>query len=168
MHIFIMSVTYLQSAEKIKWKLLEELISQCMPYQPLFTSCSHPKWLRGVDFTKYVLSDIIQTSYCKNYKVHNSCNTDPSAPIFLSNMHCLMVMVWCKYRVQARGRLRQNTRPDGVNFALGGSGGEKTSSPDICSVCKKSLLVLPVILKTKWKSLQQMDMKFSDNLAKYI
>ena len=38
-----MSVTYLQSAEKIQWKLLEELISQSMPYQPLFTWCSHPK-----------------------------------------------------------------------------------------------------------------------------
>ena len=34
MHIFIMSVTYLQSAEKIQWKLLGELISQSMPYQP--------------------------------------------------------------------------------------------------------------------------------------
>ena len=33
MHIFIMSVTYLQSAEKIKWMLLEELLSQSMPYQ---------------------------------------------------------------------------------------------------------------------------------------
>ena len=53
-------------------------------------------------------------------------------------------------RVQARGRLRRNTRPDGVNFALEGSGGEKTS-PDICSFCKKSLLVLPVMLKTKCK-----------------
>ena len=29
-------------------------------------------------------------------KRNNSCNTDPSAPIFLSNMHCLMVKVWCK------------------------------------------------------------------------
>ena len=27
-------------------------------------------------------------------KWHNYCNTDPSAPIFLSNMHCLMVKVW--------------------------------------------------------------------------
>ena len=43
MHIFNMSVAYLQSAEKIQWKLLEELISQSMPYQPLFTWCSHPK-----------------------------------------------------------------------------------------------------------------------------
>ena len=51
-------------------------------------------------------------------------------------------------RVQARGRLRRNTRPDGVNFALEGSGGEKTS-PDICSYCKKSLLVSRVMLKTK-------------------
>ena len=41
MHIFIMSVTYLQSAEKIQWKLLEELISQRIPYQPLFTWHSH-------------------------------------------------------------------------------------------------------------------------------
>ena len=45
MHIFIMSVTYLQSDEKIQWKLLEELISQSMPYQPLFTSGSIRKWL---------------------------------------------------------------------------------------------------------------------------
>ena len=51
-------------------------------------------------------------------------------------------------RVQARGRLRRNTRPDRVNFALEGSGGEK-NSPNICGFCKKSLLVLPVILKTK-------------------
>ena len=43
MYIFIMSVTYLQSAEKIHWKLLEELISQSMHYQPLFTWRSHPK-----------------------------------------------------------------------------------------------------------------------------
>ena len=51
-----------------------------------------------------------------------------------------------KNRVQARERLRRNTRPDGVNFALEGSGGEKTSS-DICSFCKKSLLLLPLYWK---------------------
>ena len=28
---------------------------------------------------------------------HNSCNTDPSVPILSPNMHCLMVMVWCKF-----------------------------------------------------------------------
>ena len=28
MHIFNMSVTYLQNAEKIQWKLLKEVISQ--------------------------------------------------------------------------------------------------------------------------------------------
>ena len=33
MHIFNMSVTYLQSVEKIQRKLLEELISQGMYYQ---------------------------------------------------------------------------------------------------------------------------------------
>ena len=33
MHIFNTTVTYLQSVEKIKWKLLEELISQSMYYQ---------------------------------------------------------------------------------------------------------------------------------------
>ena len=33
MHIFNMSVTYLQNAEKILWKLLEELISQSVHYQ---------------------------------------------------------------------------------------------------------------------------------------
>ena len=36
MHIFNMSVTYLQIVEKIQWKLLEELISQSMHCQPLF------------------------------------------------------------------------------------------------------------------------------------
>ena len=30
-------------------------------------------------------------------KRHNSCNTAPSAPFFLSNIHCLMVKVWCKF-----------------------------------------------------------------------
>ena len=37
MHIFNMSVTYMQSVEKIHWKLKEEFISQSMHYQPLFT-----------------------------------------------------------------------------------------------------------------------------------
>ena len=32
--------------KKIQWKLYEELISQSMPYQPLFTWCSHPKKLK--------------------------------------------------------------------------------------------------------------------------
>ena len=43
MDIFNMSVTYLQNAEKIRWKLLEELISHSMHYQPLFTMCSRRK-----------------------------------------------------------------------------------------------------------------------------
>ena len=34
MHIFNMHVTYLQNAEKILWKLQEELISQTVHYQP--------------------------------------------------------------------------------------------------------------------------------------
>ena len=37
MHIFNMSFTYLQIVEKIQWKLLEELISQSMHCQQLFT-----------------------------------------------------------------------------------------------------------------------------------
>ena len=40
MHIFNMAGTYLQSVETIQWKLLEEMISQSMHYQPLFTRCS--------------------------------------------------------------------------------------------------------------------------------
>ena len=44
------------------------------------------KAIGGVDLTKYALS-----------KWHNSCNTDPSAPFFLQNMHCVMVKVWCKF-----------------------------------------------------------------------
>ena len=75
-------------------------------------------------------------------------------PLTISNMNIsktrgpIATKFYLKHRVQARGRLRRNTRPGGVNFALEGSGGEKTS-PDSCSFCKKSLLVLPVILKTK-------------------
>ena len=40
MHIFNMSVIYLQIVEKIQWKLYEELISQRMLKQPLFTMSS--------------------------------------------------------------------------------------------------------------------------------
>ena len=40
MDIFSMSVTYLQSVENIKRKLLEELISQSMYYQPLKNNVS--------------------------------------------------------------------------------------------------------------------------------
>ena len=43
MHIFNLPVTYLQSVVTIQWKLYEELISQSIHYQPLFTRCSHPK-----------------------------------------------------------------------------------------------------------------------------
>ena len=43
MHIFNMSVTYLQNAEKIQWRLYEELISQSMHYQQLFTRSSRWK-----------------------------------------------------------------------------------------------------------------------------
>ena len=34
MHIFNMSVTHLQNALKIQWKLKEKLISQSVHYQP--------------------------------------------------------------------------------------------------------------------------------------
>ena len=37
MHIFNMFVIYLQSIQKMQWKLYEELISQSTHYQPLFT-----------------------------------------------------------------------------------------------------------------------------------
>ena len=60
-----------------------------MHYQPLFTWCNH--WKMAKLKTLYALSVIIQTFYCKNAK------NDPSAPIFLSNMHGLMVKVWCKF-----------------------------------------------------------------------
>ena len=30
-------------------------------------------------------------------KWQNSCNADPSAPIFLPNVHCLMAKAWCKF-----------------------------------------------------------------------
>ena len=43
MHVSNMSLTYMQSVEKIQWKLYEELISQSMHYQPLFTMCNRRK-----------------------------------------------------------------------------------------------------------------------------
>ena len=50
--------------------------------------------LGGVDFTRYVLSVIIHNSHLRITKRHNSCNTDPSALIFLANVHCPMGEVW--------------------------------------------------------------------------
>ena len=41
-HNFNMSIIYLQSVEKIQWKLYEEF-SQSMHNQPLFTMCNHRK-----------------------------------------------------------------------------------------------------------------------------
>ena len=43
MHIFNMSVTYLQIVGKIQWKVLEELISQSMHCQWLFIKYSCQK-----------------------------------------------------------------------------------------------------------------------------
>ena len=78
MHIFNMSVTYLQSIKRMLLKLQEKLISQSMHYQ-------HCGKHLTVKITKW----------------HNSCNTDPSAPIFLQNVQCLMVRCgenWNKFR----------------------------------------------------------------------
>ena len=35
--------------------------------------------------------------YSIDTKRHNSCNTNPSAPIFLLHVHCLIVKAWCKF-----------------------------------------------------------------------
>ena len=40
MHIFNMSVTYMQSIKRVHWKLSEQLISQRMHYSPLLNMCS--------------------------------------------------------------------------------------------------------------------------------
>ena len=40
MHIFNISVTYMQSIKRIHWRLSDELISQSLHYQPLFNMCS--------------------------------------------------------------------------------------------------------------------------------
>ena len=45
MHIFFMSVTYLHSADKIQWKLLEELISQVCPINHYLLDTVIQKWL---------------------------------------------------------------------------------------------------------------------------
>ena len=56
-----------------------------MHYHSLFTSAV-------VERMAKIINLIIRIT-----KRHNSCNTDPSAPIFLLNMHSLMVKVWCKF-----------------------------------------------------------------------
>ena len=71
-------------------------------------------------------------------------------------------------RAQARGRLGRNTRPDGVNFALEGSGGENKLRLQSPVAFVKVATCIGNILKTKCKYLLQTDMKLSDNLAKYI
>ena len=38
-------------------------------------------------------TDRLKTVTVRITKWHNSCNTDPSAPIFLQNVQCLMVKV---------------------------------------------------------------------------
>ena len=48
--------------------------------------------LRGVDFTRYVLSVIIKHN--KELQRGITCNADPSAPIFLANVHRLMGKLW--------------------------------------------------------------------------
>ena len=55
-----MSVTYLQNDEKIQWKLLKELISQSMHFQPLFTRSSRRKMakLKTYKFVKKYLFSI--------------------------------------------------------------------------------------------------------------
>ena len=57
-HIFNISVTYPQSVEKIQWKLQEELISESVHYQPLFTRCNCQKMvkLKTVSLSKNIFS----------------------------------------------------------------------------------------------------------------
>ena len=46
-------------------------------------------------------TDNMKTVYPTTNKVtkwHNSYNADPSAPIFLANVHCLMGKVWCNFQ----------------------------------------------------------------------
>ena len=159
MHILSISVTYLQSVKKIQWKPKEELISQSIHYQPLFTWCSCRKiakfktlsvcqknifsapnffmhifsipvtYLQSVKKIQWKLKEeLISQSmhYESKYKHlivritkrHNSCNTDPSAPIFLSHAQCLMVIVWCKLdrnRTKAVDVIKQKTlNVDGI------------------------------------------------------
>ena len=62
------------------------------------------------NFTKYVLSVIIHL-ITRITKRHNSYDTDPAAPIFLLNMHSLMVKVRCKFeqnRTKAIEVIEQN------------------------------------------------------------
>ena len=52
---------------------------------------------RGVDLQSMYYQLQYKHPIVRITKRHNSCNTDPSAPIFLSNVHCVMVKVWCKF-----------------------------------------------------------------------
>lgn len=71
-HILNMSVIYLQSIERIHWKLCEKLF-------PKVYTISHNM-------------NIVRIT-----KRRNSYNTDLSAPLSLPHLHYLMVMIWCKF-----------------------------------------------------------------------
>ena len=70
MHIFNMPVTCMQNIQAIQ----EELITQSMHYQSLYSHL------------------IVRIT-----KGHNSANTSPLAPIFLSHVQFVMVQVWYKF-----------------------------------------------------------------------
>ena len=91
-------------------------------------------WERGKKWKGLVTLTLFSRSHIKFF-------TQNSLPApYLQNKMMYSDQTWSvMYRVQARGRLRRNTRPDGVNFALEGSGGEKTS-PDIVAFVKSRYL----------------------------
>ena len=63
-----------KNIKEIWCKLLERLITQSTHYQSLYNHL------------------IVRIT-----KGHNSANTDPLAPTFLSHLHCVLVQVWCKF-----------------------------------------------------------------------
>ena len=73
MHIFNMPVTFMQNIKEIQCKLWKELITQSMHYQSLYSHL------------------IVRIT-----KGHDSANTGPLAPIFLSHVQFVMVQVWYK------------------------------------------------------------------------
>ena len=56
MHIFNIPETYLQIVEMVQWKFQEELFSQSMYYQPLFTKCNCQKMakLKALSVWQYI------------------------------------------------------------------------------------------------------------------
>ena len=98
MHSFNMFVTYLQNVTKIQF-VKKYFFSIKLLYAHLQCVCNISAVFKRSNESsrRSWFHKVCTISHNINNVRHNFCNTDPSAPIFLSKMHCLMVKMWCKF-----------------------------------------------------------------------